>query len=486
MSMNVVTLLYLVASVCFIQALKGLSGPKTARMGNVFGMVGMAIAIVTTIALIVKQATLLGSNLAVGLSVLIAALAVGGAVGSVIAARVEMTKMPELVAAMHSLIGLAAVCIAYAVVAEPSAFGLAIPSADDPTARFIPYGNRVELFIGTFVGAITFSGSVIAFGKLSGKYKFRLFQGAPVVYPGQHLINLFLAIGMIGFGVIFFLTQAWLPFILMTLVAFALGVLIIIPIGGADMPVVVSMLNSYSGWAAAGIGFSLNNAMLIIAGSLVGSSGAILSYIMCRAMNRSFFNVILGGFGGGAGAGAAAGAREQRPVKSGSAEDAAFMLGNAESVVIVPGYGLAVARAQHALKELTDLLLEKGVDVKYAIHPVAGRMPGHMNVLLAEAEVPYEIVHEMEDINGAFGQTDVVLVLGANDVVNPSAKTDPTSPIAGMPILEAYKARTVIVNKRSMAAGYAGLDNELFYMDKTMMVFGDAKKVVEDMVKAVD
>jgi len=376
---------------------------------------------------------------------------------------------------------MAAVCIAYAVVSEPAAFGL---GTEADIAGFLPYGNRVELFIGTFVGAITFSGSVIAFGKLSGKYKFRLFQGAPVVYAGQHLINLLLALAMIGFGVTFFLTQSWLPFIVMTLSAFVLGVLIIIPIGGADMPVVVSMLNSYSGWAAAGIGFSLNNAMLIIAGSLVGSSGAILSYIMCRAMNRSFFSVILGGFGAQPGAAAAGDAAEQRPVKSGSAEDASFMLGNAETVVIVPGYGLAVARAQHALKELTDKLVEKGISVKYAIHPVAGRMPGHMNVLLAEAEVPYEIVHEMEDINGEFGQVDVVLVLGANDVVNPAAKTDPKSPIAGMPIIEAYKARTVIVNKRSMAAGYAGLDNDLFYMEKTMMVFGDAKKVIEEMVRA--
>jgi NAD(P) transhydrogenase subunit beta len=413
------------------------------------------------------------------LGLLFAALVVGGAVGAYVAAKVEMTKMPELVAAMHSLIGLAAVCIAYAVVSEPSAFGLA--AVGEP----IPVGNRVELFIGTFVGAITFSGSVIAFGKLSGKYQFRLFKGAPVVYAGQHLINLFLAIAMLGFGVIFMLTQSWLPFVIMTAIAFALGVLIIIPIGGADMPVVVSMLNSYSGWAAAGIGFSLNNPMLIIAGSLVGSSGAILSYIMCRAMNRSFFNVLLGGFGNEGGT-AVAGAQEQRPVKSGSADDAAFMLGNAETVVIVPGYGLAVARAQHALKELTDKLIEKGIDVKYAIHPVAGRMPGHMNVLLAEAEVGYELVHEMEDINGEFQQTDVVLVLGANDVVNPAAKNDPKSVIAGMPILEAYKAKTIIVNKRSMAAGYAGLDNELFYMDKTMMVFGDAKKVVEDMLKAVD
>ncbi|GJH27044.1 NAD(P)(+) transhydrogenase (Re/Si-specific) subunit beta [Caballeronia novacaledonica] len=478
MSLNVVTLLYLVASVCFIQALKGLSNPKTARLGNTFGMTGMAIAILTTLALIAKQAALLGSNLGFGLGLLFAALIIGGAAGAYIAAKVEMTKMPELVAAMHSLIGLAAVAIAYAVVAEPSAFGLA------PPGYLIPYGNRVELFIGTFVGAITFSGSVIAFGKLSGKYKFRLFKGAPVVYPGQHMINLLLAIAMLGFGIIFMLTQSWLPFVVMTLIAFVLGVLIIIPIGGADMPVVVSMLNSYSGWAAAGIGFSLNNPMLIIAGSLVGSSGAILSYIMCKAMNRSFFNVLLGGFGNDGGAAAAGGSTEQRPVKSGSADDAAFMLGNAESVVIVPGYGLAVARAQHALKELTDKLVEKGIEVRYAIHPVAGRMPGHMNVLLAEAEVPYELVHEMEDINSEFGQTDVVLVLGANDVVNPAAKTDPNSPIAGMPILEAYKARTIIVNKRSMAAGYAGLDNELFYMDKTMMVFGDAKKVVEDMMKA--
>ncbi|KWE82403.1 NAD synthetase [Burkholderia ubonensis] len=484
MSMNVVTLLYLIASVCFIQALKGLSNPKSARRGNLFGMVGMAIAILTTVALIFKQAAWLGANLPLGLGLVLGALVIGGAVGAVVAARVEMTKMPELVAAMHSLIGLAAVCIAYAVVAEPEAFGL-VPQ-DATVSNFIPYGNRVELFIGTFVGAITFSGSVIAFGKLSGKYKFRLFQGAPVVYAGQHLINLMLALAMLGFGILFMLTQSWLPFVIMTAIAFVLGVLIIIPIGGADMPVVVSMLNSYSGWAAAGIGFSLNNAMLIIAGSLVGSSGAILSYIMCHAMNRSFFNVILGGFGGEASAGAAGGAQEQRPVKSGSAEDASFMLGNAETVVIVPGYGLAVARAQHALKELTDKLVEKGIDVKYAIHPVAGRMPGHMNVLLAEAEVPYEIVHEMEDINGEFGQVDVVLVLGANDVVNPAAKNDPKSPIAGMPIIEAYKARTVIVNKRSMAAGYAGLDNDLFYMDKTMMVFGDAKKVIEDMVKSVD
>jgi NAD(P) transhydrogenase subunit beta len=395
------------------------------------------------------------------------------------AKKVEMTKMPELVAFMHSMIGLAAVFIAIACVAEPWAFNIVA------RGELIPLGNRIELFIGTFVGAITFSGSVIAFGKLSGKYKFRLFQGAPVVFQGQHMLNLVLALVMLGCGVAFTITQDWTPFWIMLAIAFILGVLIIIPIGGADMPVVVSMLNSYSGWAAAGIGFSLNNSMLIIAGSLVGSSGAILSYIMCKAMNRSFFNVILGGFGGDAGAAAAAGSTEQRPVKSGSADDAAFLLSNAETVIIVPGYGLAVARAQHPLKELAQKLSDKGISVKYAIHPVAGRMPGHMNVLLAEAEVPYDQVFEMEDINSEFGDADVVLVLGANDVVNPAAK-DPKSPIAGMPILEAHKARQIIVNKRSMASGYAGLDNELFYMDKTMMVFGDAKKVVEDMVKAVE
>jgi len=478
MSMNLVTLLYLIASVCFIQALKGLSHPSSARRGNVFGMSGMAIAVVTTIALIVKlKAESQGAGL--GFWLVAGGVVVGGGIGAMLAKRVEMTKMPELVAAMHSLIGLAAVCIAVAAVSEPWAFGIAAHG------EALPAGNRIELFIGTFVGAITFSGSVIAFGKLSGKYKFRLFQGAPVSFRGQHFINLLLAVAMIGLGIIFVLTQAWLPFILMALIAFILGVLIIIPIGGADMPVVVSMLNSYSGWAAAGIGFSLNNSMLIIAGSLVGSSGAILSYIMCKAMNRSFFNVILGGFGGDAAAAAGGAAQQQRPVKSGSADDAAFLMGNAETVIIVPGYGLAVARAQHALKELTEKLTHKGVIVKYAIHPVAGRMPGHMNVLLAEAEVPYDQVFEMEDINGEFAQADVVLVLGANDVVNPAAK-DPKSSIAGMPILEVYKAKTVIVNKRSMAAGYAGLDNELFYMDKTMMVFGDAKKVIEDMVKAVE
>lgn len=481
MSMNLVTMLYLIASVCFIQALKGLSHPSTARKGNAFGMIGMAIAAFTTVALIVKLKNEAGGA-GLGYGLVILGIVVGGGIGATLAKRVEMTKMPELVAAMHSLIGLAAVCIAVAVVAEPWIFNITTRDAA------IPFGNRIELFIGTFVGAITFSGSVIAFGKLSGKYKFRLFQGAPVSFAGQHMLNLVLAIAMVGLGLVFCFDggvgPAWTPFILMTVIAFVLGVLIIIPIGGADMPVVVSMLNSYSGWAAAGIGFSLNNSMLIIAGSLVGSSGAILSYIMCKAMNRSFFNVILGGFGG-APAEAAAGGGAQRTVKSGSPDDVAFLLGNAETVIIVPGYGLAVARAQHALKELTEKLTHKGITVKYAIHPVAGRMPGHMNVLLAEAEVPYDQVFEMEDINSEFGQADVVLVLGANDVVNPAAK-DPKSPIAGMPILEAYKAKTIIVNKRSMASGYAGLDNELFYMDKTMMVFGDAKKVIEDMVKAVE
>ena len=472
--MNLVTLLYLVASICFIQALKGLSHPTTSIRGNAFGMAGMAIAVVTTGALIYK----LANGNPAGLVYVLVALVIGGGLGAYMANKVEMTKMPELVAFMHSMIGLAAVFIAVAAVAEPHAFGIAIKG--DP----IPAGNRLELFLGAAIGAVTFSGSVIAFGKLSGKYKFRLFQGAPVQFAGQHILNLVLGLATVALGLVFMATESWPAFFAMLALAFVMGVLIIIPIGGADMPVVVSMLNSYSGWAAAGIGFSLNNAMLIVAGSLVGSSGAILSYIMCKAMNRSFFNVILGGFGGEA-ASASTGAKEQRPVKSGSADDAAFVLGNAETVVIVPGYGLAVARAQHAVKELAAKLTEKGITVKYAIHPVAGRMPGHMNVLLAEAEVPYDQVFEMEDINGEFGQADVAIILGANDVVNPAAHIK-GSPIYGMPILEAYKAKTVIVNKRSMAAGYAGLDNELFYMDKTMMVFGDAKKVVEDMGKAIE
>ena len=474
MSMNLVTLLYLMASVFFIQALKGLSHPTTSLRGNLFGMVGMAIAIVTTGALIVE----ISGGKAQGMVYVLGALVVGGAAGTLMARRVEMTKMPELVAFMHSMIGLAAVFIAVAAVAEPYAFN--IVAKGQP----IPAGNRLELFLGAAIGAITFSGSVIAFGKLSGKYKFRLFQGAPVSFPGQHKLNLVLGLATVALGITFMLTGSWTAFFAMLALSFVMGVLIIIPIGGADMPVVVSMLNSYSGWAAAGIGFSLNNSMLIIAGSLVGSSGAILSYIMCKAMNRSFFNVTGGGFGG-ATATAASGAKEQRPVKSGSADDAAFILGNAETVIIVPGYGLAVARAQHSVKELAQKLTDKGITVKYAIHPVAGRMPGHMNVLLAEAEVPYDQVFEMEDINAEFGQADVAIILGANDVVNPAAHVK-GSAIYGMPILEAYKAKTVIVNKRSMAAGYAGLDNELFYMDKTMMVFGDAKKIIEDMGKAIE
>ena len=485
-SLNLVTMMYLIASVCFIQALKGLSSPGTARTGNAFGMSGMAIAFVTTIALILKlkaEATAAGTGGGMGLALVAVGVIVGGGIGAVLAKKVEMTKMPELVAAMHSLIGLAAVCIAVAAVSEPHAFGIAA------VGEALPFGNRIELFIGTFVGAITFSGSVIAFGKLSGKYKFRLFQGAPVSFAGQHMLNLILAIVMVGLGLVFCFAggtePAWTPFLIMTAIAFVLGVLIIIPIGGADMPVVVSMLNSYSGWAAAGIGFSLNNSMLIIAGSLVGSSGAILSYIMCKAMNRSFFNVILGGFGGAPAEAAAGGSKEQRPVKSGSADDASFIMANAESVIIVPGYGLAVARAQHSLKELVEKLTHKGVIVKYAIHPVAGRMPGHMNVLLAEANVPYDEVFELEDINSEFAQADVAFVIGANDVTNPAAEDDKTSPIYGMPVLQVWKAGTVMFIKRSLASGYAGIDNPLFYRDNTMMLLGDAKKMTENIVKGM-
>jgi NAD(P) transhydrogenase subunit beta len=462
MSANQVALAYLVAAVLFILSLKGLSSPVSARRGNAFGMVGMLIAVLTTLFITHNYALILGGIL------------IGGSIGATIARKIEMTAMPELVAAMHSLVGLAAVFIAISALNNPVAYGIALPGG---TLR---PESLVELFIGTFVGAITFTGSVIAFGKLSGRIR-----SAPVSFVGQHWFNLALALAMIGFGIAFFLTQSWTPFITMTLIALVLGVLLIIPIGGADMPVVVSMLNSYSGWAAAGIGFTLNNNMLIIAGSLVGSSGAILSYIMCKAMNRSFINVMLGGFGTAPSEVIAAAGDTQKSVRSGSPEDAAYIMGNAESIVIVPGYGLAVARAQHALQEMAHLLGEKGIKVRYAIHPVAGRMPGHMNVLLAEAEVPYEQVLEMDEINSEFADTDVVLVIGANDVVNPAAKNNPGSPIYGMPILEAYKARTIIVIKRSMAAGYSGLDNDLFYMDKTMMVFGDAKKVVEEMVRAL-
>jgi proton-translocating NAD(P)+ transhydrogenase subunit beta len=466
MTANEVALSYLVASVLFILSLRGLSHPRTARRGNLLGMAGMALAIVTTFAITTR------------IDLARVGIGVGAVIGLIVSRRVQMTQMPELVAAMHSLVGLAAVLIAFAVVNDPSAFNLDVP---------IPRGNRLELFVGTFIGAITFSGSIIAFGKLAGLGKYsRLFSSAPVVFKGQHIVNLLLALVMIAAGLMFVAFPPdgqWTTFTAMTVIAFVLGVLTIIPIGGADMPVVISMLNSYSGWAAAGIGFSLNNSMLIIAGSLVGSSGAILSYIMCRAMNRSFFSVILGGFG--AAEGAVVGGVQQKAVKSGSAEDVAFLLSNADRVIIVPGYGLAVGRAQHATKEMADKLMKKGVNVRYAIHPVAGRMPGHMNVLLAEAEVPYDQVFEMEDINADFGTADIAFVLGANDVVNPLAE-QPGSPIYGMPILEAHKAHTVVVNKRSMAAGYAGVDNPLFYMDKTMMVFGDAKKVIEEIVKALD
>ena len=459
MSGNQVALAYLVASVFFILALKGLSSPLTSRRGNLFGIAGMVIAVLTTLSLTRNYAIIIG------------AIAIGGVIGSVIARRVQMTAMPELVAFMHSLVGLAAVFIAITAVNNPTSFNLPSP---------LPMANKLELFIGTFIGAMTWSGSVIAFLKLSARM-----SGAPITFKGQHLLNLVLAIAMFGFGLWFFFSPEtnWIAFAAMTAIAFLLGFLIIVPIGGADMPVVISMLNSYSGWAAAGIGFSLGNPMLIIAGSLVGSSGAILSYIMCKAMNRPFLSVILGGFGTESGAVAATGGA-QKTHRSGSADDAAFLMGNADSVIIVPGYGLAVARAQHAVKEMAHKLHEKGVKVRFAIHPVAGRMPGHMNVLLAEAEIPYDQVLEMDEINSDFSTTDVVLVLGANDVVNPAAKV-PGSPIYGMPILEADKARTVLVVKRSMAAGYAGLDNDLFYMDKTMMVFGDAKKVVEDIVKAI-
>jgi NAD(P) transhydrogenase subunit beta len=461
MSANSVALAYLVAAVLFILTLKGLSSPVSSRRGNMFGMIGMAIAVLTTLTLTHNVVYIL------------IAIAVGGTIGAIIAHRIEMTAMPELVAAMHSLVGLAAVLVAMSAFNNPVAYGIALPG------EMLHSSNRIELFIGTFVGAITFTGSIIAFLKLSGRM-----SGKPIRFAGQHWVNLGLGIVMIGFGVVFFMEPSWTPFLIMTAIALLLGVLLIVPIGGADMPVVISMLNSYSGWAAAGIGFTLNNNMLIIAGSLVGSSGAILSYIMCKAMNRAFLSVILGGFGG-EGAAADTGDAVQRTYRSGSADDAAFLMGNASSVIIVPGYGLAVARAQHAINEMAHLLTEKGVQVRYAIHPVAGRMPGHMNVLLAEAEVPYEQVVEMDEINNEFADTDVVLVIGANDVVNPAAKNDKASPIYGMPILEAHRARTVLVVKRSMATGYAGLDNDLFYLDKTMMVFGDAKKVVEDVIKAL-
>ncbi|MCS0497927.1 NAD(P)(+) transhydrogenase (Re/Si-specific) subunit beta, partial [Ancylobacter sp. MQZ15Z-1] len=463
MNANLVALLYLVSGVLFILALRGLSSPVTSRQGNLFGMVGMTIAILTTLAAS-PPAGVGGWVLVLG------GLAIGGGVGAVIAKKIAMTQMPQLVAAFHSLVGLAAVMVAAAALYAPEAFGIGEPGMIHGQAL-------VEMSLGVAIGAITFTGSVIAFAKLNGNM-----SGKPILLPGRHAINLGLAALLVVLIVVLVSTESHTVFWLIVLVSLVLGGLIIVPIGGADMPVVVSMLNSYSGWAAAGIGFTLGNTALIITGALVGSSGAILSYIMCKGMNRSFVSVILGGFGGDAAAGPA-GAVETRPVKQGSAEDAAFIMKNASKVIIVPGYGMAVAQAQHALREMADKLKEEGVEVKYAIHPVAGRMPGHMNVLLAEANVPYDEVFELEDINSEFAQADVAFVIGANDVTNPAAKTDPSSAIYGMPILDVEKAKTVLFIKRGMAAGYAGVENELFFRDNTMMLFADAKKMVEDIVK---
>ncbi len=465
MNPNIAALLYLVAGVLFIFALRGLSSPESSRRGNVFGMTGMAIAIITTLFV-----TGVADSLTWGLIVL--AMGVGGTVGAVTARRIPMTAMPQLVAAFHSLVGMAAVLVAAAALYSPEAFGIGVAGA-------IKGASLVEMSLGVAIGAVTFSGSVVAFTKLQG-----LVSGAPVTFAGQHPLNAALGIVLVGLVVWFCNTESYAAFWLLTALAFVLGVLIIIPIGGADMPVVVSMLNSYSGWAAAGIGFTLENTALIITGALVGSSGAILSYIMCKGMNRSFFNVILGGFGGETAGPSGAGA-ETRPVKQGSAEDAAFIMKNAGSVIIVPGYGMAVAQAQHALREMADALKKEGVKVSYAIHPVAGRMPGHMNVLLAEANVPYDEVFELEDINSQFSQADVAFVIGANDVTNPAAKTDPTSPIYGMPVLDVERAKTVLFVKRGMGSGYAGVQNELFFRDNTMMLFSDAKKMVESIVKAL-
>ncbi len=463
MSANIANLLYLVSGVLFILALRGLSHPTTSRQGNTFGMIGMGLAVATTL---VYAGPSLGGWLLV-----IVGIAIGGGIGATIARRVPMTAMPQLVAAFHSLVGMAAVLVAAAALYAPQAFDLGAPGSISGVTLF-------EMGIGCAIGAITFTGSVIAFLKLDGRM-----SGKPIMLPSRHAINLGLAIAMVVFLGAFIATESVLAFWLIVLVALALGILLIIPIGGADMPVVVSMLNSYSGWAAAGIGFTLGNLALIITGALVGSSGAILSYIMCKGMNRSFISVILGGFGGETEA-AAAGGEETRPVKRGSADDAAFIMKNSAKVIIVPGYGMAVAQAQHTLREMADLLKAEGVEVKYAIHPVAGRMPGHMNVLLAEANVPYDEVFELEDINGEFAQADVAFVIGANDVTNPSAKTDPQSPIFGMPILDVDKAKTVLFIKRGMGSGYAGVENELFFRDNTMMLFGDAKKMVDEIVKS--
>ena len=464
MSANLVALLYLVSGILFIMALRGLASPETSRQGNRYGMIGMAIAVITTLTLIPAG----GLNY----FLILLGLGTGGAIGARIASRIPMTAMPQLVAAFHSLVGLAAVFVAAAALNAPQAFAIGTPGNIAAVSLF-------EMSLGAAIGAITFTGSIIAFLKLDGRM-----SGAPILLPSRHLVNIALAV-FIALAIFWFMgssSQFW--FWLIVFAAFALGVLIIIPIGGADMPVVVSMLNSYSGWAAAGIGFTLGNTALIITGALVGASGAILSYIMCKGMNRSFLSVILGGFGGDDAASAGDG-QPERPVKQGSAEDAAFILKNAGSVIIVPGYGMAVAQAQHALREMADRLKEEGVSVKYAIHPVAGRMPGHMNVLLAEANVPYDEVFELEDINSEFAQTDVAYVIGANDVTNPAAEDDPSSPIYGMPVLQVWKAGTVMFNKRSLASGYAGIDNPLFYRDNTMMILGDAKKMTEEITKAL-
>ncbi len=465
MSASFAALLYLVAGSMFIMALRGLSSPETARSGNIYGMAGMTLAVLTTLAVAAPTNPLVWV-------LIIGGIAIGGGIGAFAARRIAMTAMPQLVAAFHSLVGLAAVFVAAAAYYAPDAFGIA-------TDGVIHAQSRIEMALGAAIGAITFTGSIIAFLKLDGRM-----SGSPIMLPFRHYINIALALALVYFIYEFYAGQSPIAFWMIVLISFALGFLLIIPIGGADMPVVVSMLNSYSGWAAAGIGFTLGNMALIITGALVGSSGAILSYIMCKGMNRSFISVILGGFGGET-AGAAAGAKETRPVKQGSAEDAAFILKNAGSVIIVPGYGMAVAQAQHALREMADHLKAAGVSVKYAIHPVAGRMPGHMNVLLAEANVPYDEVFELEDINSEFAQTDVAFVIGANDVTNPSAKDDPASPIYGMPVLEVWKANTVMFIKRGMASGYAGVDNPLFWRDNTMMLFGDAKKMTEQIVKSM-
>ena len=471
MTANLSSLAYLVCGVLFILALRGLSSPVTSRRGNQMGMIGMAIAVTTTLVVLFLTGALDG----ITLLLIAGGVAVGGTIGAVIARRVEMTAMPQLVAAFHSLVGLAACMVAIAAIYTPVAYHI-----DD--AGGVKLESLIELSIGLAIGAITFTGSLIAFAKLNGNM-----SGAPILLPARHLLNLAIAAAVVVLIVVLVLSGGHALWAFWAIFALALvaGVTLIIPIGGADMPVVVSMLNSYSGWAAAALGFTLGNITLIITGALVGSSGAILSYIMCKGMNRSFISVILGGFGGDAAAAGAAGKVETRPVKQGSAEDAAFIMKNASKVIIVPGYGMAVAQAQHALREMADKLKEEGVEVKYAIHPVAGRMPGHMNVLLAEANVPYDEVFELDDINSEFATADVAFVIGANDVTNPAAKTDPTSAIYGMPILDVEKARTVLFIKRGMAAGYAGVENELFFRDNTMMLFSDAKKMVEGIVKAL-